>query len=78
MFGFQYTNEEFMYGLYYDVHGGPLLQVNMSTLTNEIKFDADFNSPNPEYKSSVNFHGWSEKENTYLFDTKVCVHVYLK
>lgn len=46
----------------------------MSTLTNDFQFDADFKSPNPEYKSSVNFHGWLNKENAYLFNTKVGIH----
>ncbi|VVC28237.1 Vitellinogen, open beta-sheet,von Willebrand factor, type D domain,Lipid transport protein, N- [Cinara cedri] len=72
-----YTDEGFQYELYYDLHDGTLLQVNMNTLTNDIQFDANFNSPNTEYKSSINFHGWSNKENTYLFDTKLvwpCSH----
>lgn len=50
----------------------------MSTLTNDIKFDADFKSPNPEYTSSVNFHGWSKNNNMYLFDTKVRVRLFRK
>lgn len=50
----------------------------MSTLTNDIKVYADFKSPNPDYTSSVNVHGWSNKKNTYLFDTKVCVRSFRK
>lgn len=43
----------------------------MNILTDDITCNITFDSPNPEYKSFMNVHGWSETRNAYLFDTKV-------
>lgn len=48
----------------------------MAIKTDDITLNMQFNSPNPKYKSFMNVHGWLEKENTYSFDTKVCVQFY--
>jgi hypothetical protein len=45
-------------------------------MTNDINFEVTFDSPNPGYKSFMIIHGWSEKSNTYKFDTNVRVNFY--
>jgi len=44
----------------------------MNILADNITYNMHFNSPNPEYKSFMIVHGWSDTRNTYLFDSKVC------
>lgn len=65
------TNELFMYNLNFDDRYGNVLKVNLNAATDDVMFNANFDSPNPKYKSSMNVRGWSEKENSYLLDTKV-------
>lgn len=48
----------------------------MNIITNDITFDANFDSPNnPNYKTFIIVHGWSEKYNTYSMDTNVCIRL---
>jgi len=44
----------------------------MNITTDDITCNINFDSHNPEYKSFIIIHGWSETGNMYLFDTKVC------
>jgi len=45
----------------------------MNILTDDITCNINLDSPNPEFNYLMTVHSWSEpKNNTYLFDTKVC------
>lgn len=51
---------------------------DMAIVTDDVKFNMQFDTPNPQYKSFMNVHGWIENENTYSIDTKVCVQCFIK
>lgn len=45
----------------------------MNIMKNDLTFDANFDTLNPNYKTSIVAYGRLEEENKYLIDTKVCI-----
>lgn len=48
----------------------------MNVVTDDITLNINFDSPGSiDDKSFMIFRGWSKKENTYMFDAKVCIAI---
>ncbi|XP_026815483.1 apolipophorins [Rhopalosiphum maidis] len=67
----QFTDNFYKYTLHYDIHDGSTFTIDMNVLTDDIAFNINYDSPNPEYKSYMIVHGWLEARNTYAIDTNV-------
>lgn len=68
------TDELFKYALNFDSNSDVNVKADVKIEPKDLAFNINYETP--DSKSYVDIHGWSKKENTYSFSTKVCVYLH--
>jgi len=72
------VDDELEFTLNYDVQNSIFLSVDLNANPNKVDFVSHFNHTDyPYYNSYLIARGWSETENIYAFNTKVCTYLYV-
>lgn len=71
-------DDELEFTLNYDVQNSIFLSVDLNANSNKVDFVSHFNHTEyPYYNSYSIIRGWSEANNIYSFNTKVCTYLYV-
>lgn len=79
LFVFQFVDDELGFILNYNIQHSTSLSIDLNANPSQVDFNLNFDCPEyPYYNSYVIARGWSETQNVYSFNTKVCTSLFLK